>query len=169
MVSSIVARGQNVDNVSQGTSYLTIQDAIDDATAGESLELVAASFNEEVTVDRDIVIFGDGTTILSSPGVAVFDLDAGVSFELSGVLVEPVVGDLDMQGIVAGLGGNTITLSDATFTTSDPTVSGSALSVRSWVSVTITNVVFRNLVPGTDAAVNGVNPEVNPEVRPGLD
>lgn len=151
----IAAWGQNVDNVNQGTSYLTIQQAIDDADPGDSLELIAASFNEAVRVDRDIVVFGNGFTILSSPDAAVFELAEDVSFDLSGVVVEPVAGDLDLQGIRGAQGGNRIGLSNATFTTADPTVNGAAVFADAAREVTITNVTFRSIVPGSPAAFEG--------------
>lgn len=152
----ISAWGQNVNNVPQGTSWPTIQQAIDGATAGDTLELVAASFDEEVTVDRDIVIVGNGFTTLSSPGQAVFELEADVSFELSGVVVEPVAGDLEMQGIRTIAGGNTIVISDATFRTSLPTGNGSALYAGNALEITMADVIFEGLVPGaTTANVGG--------------
>ena len=125
------AWAQNVDNVDQGTTHVTIQDAVDAAASSDTLLLVAPAFDETVVVDRDIAIVGDGTTRLSSPGVAVFDLGPGVIFELSQVVLEPTPGDTELRGISAIAGGNIVRLTDATFTTSDPTGVGSAPAIVS--------------------------------------
>jgi parallel beta-helix repeat protein len=53
-----------VVNISTGNSYVTIQDAIDNAstTVIETLEVSSGLYNEQVTIDRAVVINGVGTT-----------------------------------------------------------------------------------------------------------
>lgn len=59
---STEGRAQNVNNVNLGTTYPTIQLAVDVANPGDTLELVAPSFTETVGITKDIAIFGNGLT-----------------------------------------------------------------------------------------------------------
>ncbi|MDZ7742416.1 MAG: hypothetical protein U5Q03_11865 [Bacteroidota bacterium] len=49
---------QPVHNVTQSIYYTTIQGAIDDATAGDVIEVAAGNYVEEITIDKALTLRG---------------------------------------------------------------------------------------------------------------
>ena len=60
--------------VGPGQTYTRIQDAIDNATAGDTVRVWAGMYNESVVVTKSLNIIGNGTdqTILSSNTTYIF-------------------------------------------------------------------------------------------------
>jgi len=67
-----------VKNVESGDTWYNIQDAIDNASSGDTLHIWAWTYYENVDVDESITIIGNGTgnTTLNATGGKGFDLDS---------------------------------------------------------------------------------------------
>lgn len=85
------AWGQQIANDRTGVVYPTIQDAIDDAVAGDTLTLAAGTYVESVYVGRDL-------SILGGPGV-YWNADSSTRFSMISAGA-----DLVLEGIVATAG-----------------------------------------------------------------
>ncbi|MDG6257090.1 MAG: PKD domain-containing protein [Methanomicrobiaceae archaeon] len=76
-----------VHNLNTGARYLTIQEAVDAASAGDVLEVGDGSYTENVLVDKALTIRSENgtaavTVTAASPALPVFDIDAdGVTIE----------------------------------------------------------------------------------------
>ncbi len=68
--------------VASGSDYTTIQDAIDAASDGDTLVITAGTYDEDVTVDKDVTILGANAGIAGNDGSRVAEsvIDGGVRF-----------------------------------------------------------------------------------------
>ena len=106
-----------VENVDQGTSHVTLQEAIDEAEFGETLELRATTFEEDVTVDVE------GLTLRGSDaGTSTIDpAEIGITVEADDVTLEGLRFAVDdeaadeVRGIVVTSGSSEATIVDNTF------------------------------------------------------
>jgi len=71
-----------VQNLTTGGAYSTIQAAVDDANAGDVIQVAPGAYNEDVTINTQVTIVssdGAGSTTVSGPiggGFATFDINA---------------------------------------------------------------------------------------------
>jgi hypothetical protein len=90
--------GGLVTNINQGTSFCSIQAAIDDANSGEEITLSAGIFNESVTLNKSLKLVGAGCGLTIWQGNAVTDRSllivrnnsnpANIHVEISGIAFE---------------------------------------------------------------------------------
>ncbi len=57
--STLVGQIVPVTNLSSGSTYITIGDAVNDANAGDTLQLAATTFNERVTLSQPLTLLGN--------------------------------------------------------------------------------------------------------------
>jgi hypothetical protein len=100
-VINLSALGATIDNVTQATIHPTLQDAINNAVAGDVIEIGAGTLCENVSVDRALTIRGAGmdATVIDGAfaGQVMNAYFAGDLFRLEGITL--------MNGGLSGSGG----------------------------------------------------------------
>ncbi len=99
---------------SSGCDFVTITDAIAGAAAGDTLELGAETFTENIVIDKDLLVQGEGTasTTAFAPAESVVTVNAGVTAVLRRVTL---VGVIANEGSAIRNGGN-LTVRDTVIT-----------------------------------------------------
>jgi len=95
-----------VNNTTQGTGYCTIQEAVDNAAAGDVIELTAATFKERIVIDKSLTLQG------ATSDSTLYVLDgASLAGTGSGIVINSNVTDVTIQNLIvqnfAGASGNT--------------------------------------------------------------
>ncbi|HRC33576.1 MAG TPA: right-handed parallel beta-helix repeat-containing protein, partial [Bacteroidia bacterium] len=126
-----------VHNLNQNTYYLTIQEGVNAAVAGEVLECDAWTFNERVTVDKSLTIQGVSkvNTIVSGTGLAGF----GSGFYINNGVTNVTIKDLTIQNFV----GNS------------PNGFAGVYAVGGNNNLTVSNTIIKDNVGGSGIYANG--------------
>ena len=79
-----IVSASNTINVCDSCNYTTIQDAIDNATDGDSIKIVNGTYPETVTINKQVSIFGspDGNTIITG--------NPAIQLNASGTMSNPI-------------------------------------------------------------------------------
>jgi len=96
--------------VGLGGDYTNIQDAVDNATAGDVIEVFAGVYNEQVTVDKQLTIRGNGEelgSLINGSGN-----NNGLVLEADGCVVTGMSVIWTMYGYGIYIGGNNCTIED---------------------------------------------------------
>jgi len=77
-IGNISAATYSVHSTWSGADYTTIQDAVDASSDGESVWVLDGTYQEQVSVDVEITIFGNGTgnTVVDANGLTGFNVSA---------------------------------------------------------------------------------------------
>jgi hypothetical protein len=167
------AYGVTIDGVAQivgGDIYCTIQDAIDNATAGQTVILLDDVSEGKVTVNKAITLDGDDYTLTStsanwgisitSPDVNILDITVSGAGTF-GIHQSPSCGNLDITNTTVTAGGGTgfalncsdgIDLTDITSTNNG----GNGVSITDCHNVTITNITTSGNTFGSFGAGIGI-------------
>lgn len=153
MPASLIGGGYYVDNVyisdappavqnlTTGGVYSTIQSAIDDASAGDVIQVSPGTYNEDVTVNTQVTIVssgGAGDTTVAGPiggGFATFDINA------SGTILD---------GFTVTRDGNDIS------TWNDP-LNSAGVSIQGAGNVEVRNCIFSGNRTGIDINASSGN------------
>jgi hypothetical protein len=90
-----------VFNLTQSTSFGTIQSAVTAAASGDVIEVYPGTFNESVTIDKDIDLTGDGSnsTIVVSTGTVINISAAGSGATVTGIGVTGGSRGFNLNGV----------------------------------------------------------------------
>ncbi|MDP8209567.1 MAG: Ig-like domain-containing protein, partial [Candidatus Stygibacter australis] len=90
--------GHPVQNLTQMTNHLTIQDAVDNASAGDVISCVAETYEEQVVIDIDLTLQGSGSSdcVIRAPAsLTTADID-GTAYGYA-VLANPTSGTINVK------------------------------------------------------------------------
>lgn len=90
-----------VINLTQSSVHATIQSAIDAAVSGDSLEVYPGTFNESVTINKDIDLTGAGSsaTVVNSTGNVISIPAAGSGATVTGIGVTGGARGFNLNGV----------------------------------------------------------------------
>ncbi|MCD4736852.1 MAG: right-handed parallel beta-helix repeat-containing protein, partial [Bacteroidales bacterium] len=136
-----------VVNTTQGTSFMTIQEAIDDVATinGDVIEVAAGTYDGNITVDKSLTIIGDPGDTQPGPGTNAVIIDGG-SAPGSAFLIANGVTDVTIKGFemrnFTGSGGIGNGISAWQASTSDITIEDNYFH----------NLGYNGVLVGNDAA-----------------
>ncbi|HEU5007548.1 MAG TPA: S-layer homology domain-containing protein [Jatrophihabitantaceae bacterium] len=165
--------------------YATVEAAVGAATAGDTIEVCSGTYTENVTVDKNLTIVGDGnpTITASTDTDPTIDITgAGVTASISGLTITGGhFGILSEPGTTASISGNTVsgftktgisvgsydtggdgasaTVSGNTVTGTGPngTVAENGIEVAFGAAATVSGNTVKNLLyTGTDTQATGI-------------
>ena len=151
-----------VKNINSGSTWYKIQDAIDNASSGNTLHIWAWSYAENVEVDESITIIGNGTanTTLNATGGKGFDLtsddislsnikiiDCGDTATYNGVQAagdDSIIENIIVTGCSHGIsaGGSGIWVGNSSLTNNN----GAGINVWSGETSTSAVKIYNNLL-----------------------
>ena len=91
-------------------TYATIQDAIDAATDGNTIQIAEGDYAENLTIDKALSFIGDGDVTLSPTSGTAIDIQAGIDGDVSFDNVDLDGGSTASYGIIVDAGANVGTL-----------------------------------------------------------
>ena len=128
-------------NVCPSCTYKTIQDAIDDASSGDTINVASGSYSGGVLLDRDVDLIGtsgSASTTIRHTGQAV-EVLSGVTSTIQGFTIDST-GSRAMT-----VNGGTVILDDIVVSgVSGHDLNGSALNVRNGATVSATDLDYSN-------------------------
>ncbi|MCF0058144.1 right-handed parallel beta-helix repeat-containing protein [Dyadobacter sp. CY356] len=102
-----------VYNITQAHDYLTIQDAVNAANAGDEIRVGTGIYPENVIVNKSVRIFGvDSTNVIVDKGDANYSSTGGVGFSLqaNGIILNTMTVKNFDNGIETGTDISTVTI-----------------------------------------------------------
>ncbi|MBP9795636.1 MAG: right-handed parallel beta-helix repeat-containing protein, partial [Chitinophagales bacterium] len=126
-----------VANLTTSISYATIQSAINDASAGDVIEICAGTFNERIVIDKSLTIQGntETTTILDGTGLA------GVG---SGIIINTAISNVTIQNLTV-----------KNFAGSSPNSYAGIYAIGQNNNLNVQNVTLKDNVGGSGLYANG--------------
>ena len=141
----VTTGGNDSDNGSSGSPWLTIQHAIDDTgvLTGDTINVAAGTYTENVVVDKALTLQGaTGATIAPTTGIAV-EIQAS-TVTVDGFTITPLdTTDDAAQGIAITATGSEVTISNNIITTL-----GKNMGIRVGVSFTGLTITGNNITVG---------------------
>ena len=133
-----------VDPTGATSAYTTITAALDAASSGDTVTVLAGSYAESLTVDTDVLLEGAGSGSTTLSGVTTVTVNEGITATIRGFTLVPT-----SRGMITA--GGTIALDDIVITGVTSSVNGVGVRATGTGSLTITNSVFQSLDAGAYA------------------
>jgi len=93
-----------------GVVYCVIQDAIDDATTGDTISVASGTYDEQLLIDTQITLTGSGLTTIVRPSASPVPGDYDVEINASNTTIKSMVFDFNGgTGLVDGSRGGQFT------------------------------------------------------------
>ena len=102
-------RGDIIVNDDGGGNYTTIQDAVDNASVGDTIFVWAGTYNETVCVNKTVTIIGNGTGKLETFGDTSQDGTSSTSWKCNAYNVSKDIVMTDFEVYFSITGGRTVT------------------------------------------------------------
>ncbi len=138
-----------------GNPFCTIQAAVDAAVSGDTIEIAAGTYTENVIIDKSVTLLGAGPGVNGTfvdgggAGTVIFVMPPAAAVTISNMTITG--GDSDMGGGGIGNAGATLTLINITVSGNTSTGGGGGIA-NSFGTVTVINSTISG---NTDAAAGG--------------
>ena len=147
-----------------GGSYGSIQEAIDAAAKGDTIQVCTGEFIEALEIGQDITLVGAGadvTTIDARGGGAVIAVGSGVSIDVSGMTLTGGTGDpypkeplISVGGGVWAFSAGDLAFTDVVFEDNEPDYGG-GMFVEVADSITLNGVTMQDNLAGYAGGIWG--------------
>jgi hypothetical protein len=137
-----------VTNVDKGTGHTTIQDAVDAASAGDTIEVDTGTYDEVVVIDKaDLTVQAASTPLIQPTSAGSWPNVGAVNIRADGVTFDgfEVDASLAAQNGINAYGASDVTISNNTVYGANHTWDGVGIFVWDWTSsYTVDNALIEN-------------------------